>query len=106
MYNGYEFINYQYKKCIELSIQKVKPFLYFYIKENLPVLPHVTMLAGTNVSLIPDGQHLPFHRAFLLQSDSSIRSPQAWSGRCLCCFSDLTMASALLMSRTSLVLRD
>lgn len=87
----------------ELPIQKMKPFLYFYKRKSCLSYP---MLAGANVSLIPDGQHLPFHRGFLLQSDSSIRRPQAWSRRCPRCFSELTMASALLMSGASLVLRD
>lgn len=81
------------------------PFLYFYKKKDVPVLSQVSVLAGANVFLLSPGQHLPFTRG-LLQSESSIRRPGTWSRRCLCCFSDPTVAAALLMSGASLVLPD
>lgn len=61
----------------ELPIQKMKPFLYFYKRKSCLSYP---MLAGANVSLIPDGQHLPFTEAFFCRVTLASEGPRPGPG--------------------------
>lgn len=81
------------------------PFLYFYKKKRCACPVPGFCVGGSECVSALSRTHLPFTRG-LLQSESSIRRPGTWSRRCLCCFSDPTMAAALLMSGASLVLPD